>query len=1165
MKDTLLTTLGKPRPNVDPRGRRARWSVALATFWCLSVWPIGITYAQLAVRDPTQPIPVVNAGGHTAPVRSLVFVPPDGSMLLSGGMDKVVNVWDLRPPRPGLVRTLRPRIWRGYAGVIYAMALSPAPEADGHGVLAVAGYGVDGTRGEINLFRFPGSNSRPTGDIIARLPSGGADEAQPRGHMNTVTCLAFLPGAKTLASGSNDTTVRLWDVANRSTFAVLRGHRAAVNAIAVAAGGHRLVSGAADGEVILWDLDRRVEIARARPNPARHPDGAQSAAINTHMLAVSPDERWVVVGRENGDLIRYDAATLANETLLNPRPPDANGSVECLAISPDGTKLVTSIVAFALVNVGERPRVECDVELRSMPDGRVIERLGRNSNLTYACAFSPDGRRVAFAGGDDQAITIKDLSDPNRATVVLAGQGSSVWDVGFAEDGRSVGIARSRPDLADPPRTYEDFDLSGRRAAPFASTDLRRGLTTWEGWRVRPLNPYRLDVLNAQGQGYRIDLDPQFDRRWWSYSFLPPGPAHPRPVVAIGCEAGVAVYSLDTGKRTRLYAGHSGPVYSLAPSPDGRWLLTGSSDQTARFWTLAGCDTLAPLGATFERLPNGRAKVATVARRGFAEAMGLSSGDEFATFFIDEAAKTPNDLAELDAVLPDHKITFDVIRAGAVERLQTTKRDGPALTLFLGRDREWVLWAPSGYYETSPIGDRKYLGWHRNRLNPLEPTDYFAFDNYERDLRQPDALLRFLQSADRDDLRPAVVAAAPPAPARAPEQVVSEDRLPAVQVVAPARPAFDPLAVPGAGIAVRVQAARDAEDQAAAPGLIQRLRVYVDSGKEADLAVNPPAARVDQVVNLNLNPGRHKVSVVAVNNRGKERVESFELVAQEPPRPAPPVQPSLEVPRLVVLSVGADKFAAGDAALPPIPFASQDARDLGGFLAAPNGSRRYQNVDTQLIGGRDATAGRIRDALKGLDERCQKGDLGQGDSVFVILESHFLGFERGAGLVGVDASADSPEGPTVPAEEVSDALGKLADYGCRVMVLVDAVHERRPASQRTNRPVNEWVRALYRKNVIAFVASIHGPSRRYLPGAHGVFAQAVLDSLNARGQARLAGAPQASPSLFDFQDVVARNVLALTDRQQYARCYIPETIPSRAPVFDPPARRQTRELRASRD
>src|SRR5262249_40352229 len=157
-------------------------------------------------------------------------------------------------------------------------------------------------------------------------------------------------------------------------------------------------------------------------------------------------------------------------------------------------------------------------------DGVVTARLPRTSNLAYACAFSPDDRRLAHAGGDNQAVTITDLTTANRTSIALAGQGSSLWDVGFAADSIGIGIARRRPDLPDPPMQYEDFDLQRKRVTLYTREELSRAVTTWDGWTVRPFDLYRIDLLDVQGRGYRLALDPVLDHRWWSYSFIPPGP-----------------------------------------------------------------------------------------------------------------------------------------------------------------------------------------------------------------------------------------------------------------------------------------------------------------------------------------------------------------------------------------------------------------------------------------------------------------------------------------------------------------------------------------------------------------------------------------------------------------------------------------------------------------
>lgn len=76
------------------------------------------------------------------------------------------------------------------------------------------------------------------------------------GYTERVASLAFAPDGRTLASGSWDRTVRLWNVPTARLMMTLEGHTGRVNAVAFSPQGTHLASGGegprATGEVYLW-------------------------------------------------------------------------------------------------------------------------------------------------------------------------------------------------------------------------------------------------------------------------------------------------------------------------------------------------------------------------------------------------------------------------------------------------------------------------------------------------------------------------------------------------------------------------------------------------------------------------------------------------------------------------------------------------------------------------------------------------------------------------------------------------------------------------------------------------------------------------------------------------------------------------------------------------
>ena len=76
--------------------------------------------------------------------------------------------------------------------------------------------------------------------------------------------MAFLPDGRRALSGSEDNTLRLWDLATGETLRTLEGHTTWVIAVAVLADGSRALSGSWDNTLRLWDLATGADPAHPR-------------------------------------------------------------------------------------------------------------------------------------------------------------------------------------------------------------------------------------------------------------------------------------------------------------------------------------------------------------------------------------------------------------------------------------------------------------------------------------------------------------------------------------------------------------------------------------------------------------------------------------------------------------------------------------------------------------------------------------------------------------------------------------------------------------------------------------------------------------------------------------------------------------------------------------
>jgi WD40 repeat protein len=170
--------------------------------------------------------------GHSAFVRSVDFS-PDGRVLVSGGEDKTIQMWDTTTWASAGEPIVLP-------GQVYAVAFSP----DGHRFAS----GSD----DQDVRIWSTENDKPVG-------SPKILESEGR-----VYSVAFSPDGGTLAWGGDDKVVRLWDALSGNRRSMPAGHNDAIWAVRFSPDGHTVASGSADNTIRLWDIKTMIQSGKQR-------------------------------------------------------------------------------------------------------------------------------------------------------------------------------------------------------------------------------------------------------------------------------------------------------------------------------------------------------------------------------------------------------------------------------------------------------------------------------------------------------------------------------------------------------------------------------------------------------------------------------------------------------------------------------------------------------------------------------------------------------------------------------------------------------------------------------------------------------------------------------------------------------------------------------------
>jgi len=479
--------------------------------------------------------------GHAEKV-GLVGFSPDGKYALAGDVKGITKLWDITNGRE--IRTLSCYVLAFSRNNRYALLLEPKEKALKLWDMI--------KKEEINTFKIKVDNelkiiSAALSDDGRYIFLGGHSDIGLwdlqsikeiraenitktfTGHKARINSIALSPDGKYALSGSDDKTVRLWDIATGTLERMFEGHGYDVYTAAFSPDDKYILSGSGDHTAKLWDAATGKEIKTLKHES------------RVSLVAFSPDGKYALTSSNDGikiwDILTGEdiLAKVKTGTIAKIR-----AEIEAKAKAEMEVKAKAYSLEVAKAKAEGKP-IPTEPEEEVYIDEHGIEEAWEGEYHLEDCAcsaaFSPDGKHILT--GSWRSLNLWDTTTGReiKTEAQFLGYADEGYSAVFSPDGRLVVTATSRGAIVI-------WDMAeGRKKAEWQSNA-----------GVVAISPDGKFVLSGS-----------------------------RPEQSPGI---LGLWNITTGKQVWSIEGHRTGIHSLTFSPDGKYALSASRDGTVKLWDI---------------------------------------------------------------------------------------------------------------------------------------------------------------------------------------------------------------------------------------------------------------------------------------------------------------------------------------------------------------------------------------------------------------------------------------------------------------------------------------------------------------------------------------------------------------------------------------------------